>query len=312
MKQTITLTISEENQRLDVALATCLDLSRSAIRKRLVPGSLKLNGCEKSFATQVHAGDQVDFELKEPEIPVTEARDLNLEILYEDQHVLVINKPAGLAVHPGNDHALGVTLINGLRWIHKDWSQFENPKRLGLVHRLDKDTTGVLLIAKTLQALETLQNQFRNRSVLKEYRALVVDNIREDSITIDAPIGRHFRLGQKMAVNGRNPRNATTQIKLLERYQDACYVKAYPLTGRTHQIRVHLSHIKHPVIGDSLYGGRALSLPKALGIGRPMLHAYRLELEHPETEKKVSFQVPIPLDMQKPLKFFQTRRIQAG
>ncbi len=245
------------------------------------------------------------------EIPREEALDvapeeIPLDVLYEDDHFLAINKPAGMVVHPSFGHSSG-TLVNavlgylGEKQVMGDGSWATGNEegagtvagmRPGIVHRLDKGTTGVILVARDIRTQERLSGLFKDRKVQKTYRAVVEGVPGPDSWTVEGNIGRHPVERKKMAVLRSGGRQAKTGFKVLERLEGFSYVEAYPTTGRTHQIRVHLNHTGYPIVGDETYGRRAKRLA-----ARPLLHAYRIEFVHPVTLKPVAIEAPVPADM---------------
>ena len=219
-----------------------------------------------------------------------EPQNIPLEILYEDEDVIVVNKPRGMVVHPSAGNWDG-TLVNAIMYHCGDsLSSINGAIRPGIVHRIDKDTSGLLMIAKNNKAHESLAEQLRVHSVTREYRALVYDNIREDELTIDIPIGRDERNRLRRAVNGSNPKEAVTHVKVLERYGKYTLIAARLETGRTHQIRVHLSHIKHPLVGDITYGPKK----QIYGLDGQLLHAKTLGFIHPSTGEYMEFDSPLP------------------
>jgi len=236
----------------------------------------------------------------EPEVQVTwEAEPITLDIVYEDEHLLVINKPAGLVVHPAAGHADG-TLVNALL---NYAPEVENLPRAGIVHRLDKDTSGIMVVARSLIAHTSLVNQLQERTMGREYEAVVVGSL-TGGATVDAPIGRHPQDRKRMAVVSSG-KPAVTHYRLIERFAAHTHVRCKLESGRTHQIRVHMTHVRHPLVGDPVYGGR-LRLPKGTteelrdvlaAFHRQALHARQLTLEHPETGEILSWEVPLPEDM---------------
>jgi 23S rRNA pseudouridine1911/1915/1917 synthase len=240
----------------------------------------------------VRGSDAIEW--REPQITKIEAQPeaMDLEILFEDDDLLVINKPAGLVVHPGAGHQTH-TLVNALLAHCKNLSGIGGKERPGIVHRLDKETSGALVIAKNDAAHRDLAKQFADRTIGKIYLALVAGTLRKSSGTIDAPIARHPVQRKKMSVARRAGRSAKTEYRVLRSSGDASLVECTIHSGRTHQIRVHLHHLGHPVLGDKLYGGkRAGSFP------RQMLHAWKLSFRHPRTGKTMNFTAPIPQDLE--------------
>jgi 23S rRNA pseudouridine1911/1915/1917 synthase len=219
------------------------------------------------------------------------AEDIPIAILYEDPYLLVIDKPDNMVVHPSLGHRAG-TLVNAILSYIVDADQ-SGDERPGIVHRLDKGTTGVIIVAKDRSTQETLSRQFHDRAVEKVYRAIVEGVIKADTGVVEGAIGRHPKERQKMALVTRNGRYSLSNFKVIERLDGFTYVEVYPKTGRTHQIRVHLAHIGHPIVGDDLYGKRARKLS-----GRPLLHAHRISFTHPVLGGKVVVEAPVPEDME--------------
>lgn len=288
-------------RRLDQAIAELMpEHSRSRLQSWIKNGALLLNGKPCKPKDKVGLGDRLELDA-EPEVKVTwQAETIDLDIVYEDEHLLVINKPAGLVVHPAAGHADG-TLVNALL---NHAPELENLPRAGIVHRLDKDTSGVMVVARSLIAHTSLVEQLQSRTMGREYEAVIVGTLTGGG-TVDAPIGRHPRDRKKMAVvAGGKP--AVTHYRLLERFAAHTLVRCQLESGRTHQIRVHMAHLHHPLVGDPAYGGR-LRLPKGTtddlrevlsGFSRQALHARQLTLEHPETGETMSWEVPLPDDLQ--------------
>ncbi len=300
MKQKLVISKEFENVRADIALSSLLGITRSALKNRIQDGII-VNGKTKALSHLCHEKDVFEVEIKEQILPSLEPEPIPLSILFEDETLLVINKQAGLVVHAGGG-TQNNTLVNGLIYhLRKKGGlkEFGDTLRPGIVHRLDKDTSGVMVIAKTLKAMENLQKQFASRTIEKEYRAIVSGNIRDEEITVDQPIGRHPTERKKMTVLTTLPsRKAYTSIRVLEHFNEAAYVAAFPKTGRTHQIRVHLAYIKHPILGDEVYGSHSLNQNFKAFISRQALHARRLKFQHPLNEKTLEFTAPLPKDMQ--------------
>lgn len=292
---------SLSGRRLDQAIADLLpEHSRSRLQGWIKDGVLTLNGKTCKPRDKVMMGDAIELDA-EPEIQVAwQPEIIELDIVYEDEHLLVINKPAGLVVHPAAGHADG-TLVNALL---NYAPELENLPRAGVVHRLDKDTSGIMVVARSLIAHTSLVAQLQERTMGREYEAVIVGTL-TGGATVDAPIARHPRERKKMAVvPGGKP--AVTHYRLLERFAAHTLVRCKLESGRTHQIRVHMAHVRHPLVGDPAYGGR-LRLPKGTteelrqvlaGFGRQALHARQLTLEHPETGETLSWEVPLPEDME--------------
>ena len=290
-------TIEEEQSgiRLDSILAELMEeVSRSFIQKLFESERIFLNGqILKSKKYLAKTGDQVKVLMPPEESQIPAAEDIPLDIVYEDEDCLVIDKPKGLVVHPAPGAKSG-TLVNGLlNYLGEDFRKAMEEvcdlSRPGIVHRIDKDTTGLLVIAKTPESFLSLGKQFRDHSITRIYTALVYNNFNEDEGTVDLPIGRGRKNRLKREVNGLEPRDAVTHYKVIERFGNYTLIEARLETGRTHQIRVHMSHIGHPVVGDPVYGPRANSL-KADG---QMLHAGTLGFNTPGGSY-LEFQSPLP------------------
>ena len=274
--------------------------SRSQIQSWFHAGAVTCNGTPlKPGETLPPKADIHVHPLDVAQTAPPEAEEIPFEILWEDPHLLVINKPAGLVVHPAPGHPDG-TLINALLSPYPDLAGVGDPMRPGLVHRLDADTSGVILFARTPAALEHLQNQFRDRQIHKTYQTLVHGIPNTSHGTIDLPLGRHPQDRKRRAVHGLAARPALTHWKMLAGLANgtAAHFEVQIETGRTHQIRVHLQHLGHPVLGDTLYGGRSAQLsgswPQA---PRQMLHAFRLQFLHPATKRPLEITAPLPPDM---------------
>jgi 23S rRNA pseudouridine1911/1915/1917 synthase len=287
--------------RLDQALAQLFDeYSRSRLSQWLKAGQVRVNGQQLRGRDKVWGGEQVEIHAELEEQTDWQAEAIPLEIVYEDEQLLVINKPAGLVVHPAAGNLTG-TLVNAL--LHHDASLSTVP-RAGIVHRLDKDTSGLLVVAKTLTAQKSLVEQLQARSILREYQA-VVTGVLTAGGTVDAPIGRHPVHRKRMAVVP-NGKSAVTHYRVVERFRAHSWIRCRLETGRTHQIRVHMAHIHHPLVGDPVYGGR-LRLPTGCDTSlaetlrnfqRQALHAGRLGLVHPASGKTLEWKAALPADME--------------
>jgi len=288
--------------RLDAFLAVVLpDRSRSQIQKLIKEGHVSGSG-DLRPSTPVKAGQRYRIELPEPVAATAEAENIPLTILYEDADVVVIDKPAGMVVHPGAGHARG-TVVNALLYHVDDLSGVGGELRPGIVHRLDRGTSGLMVAAKNDHAHQELARQFHDREVEKEYIALVWGLVQQGR-RIDAAIGRDPKDRQKMSTRARRARNAVTRVTRAEHLRGVSLLHVAIATGRTHQIRVHLASIGHPVAGDALYGGtrapasRKAAARQALGsLARPALHSARLAFTHPATGARLAFEAPLPDDL---------------
>ncbi len=291
---------SEEGMRLDAYLASVSpDKSRSRIKKEIINGLAAVNGeTERSAHRILKKGERIELVIKEEQREIAPDATIELSVLYEDDHILVINKQAGIAVHPGAGLREG-SIVHALKARYENFN-IGDAERPGIVHRLDKVTTGAMIVAKTEIALRNLIHQFKTRQVFKEYRVVVKGSVDWDEIKLDTRIGRHPVRRKKLAVLKEGGKRASTRFKVLSRIRELTYLSAYPETGRTHQIRVHLSHSGHPVLGDEVYGGRGKKgffnkeLSKLRKAGGIALHAYGLSFIHPESHKRVEFRACFP------------------
>ncbi len=277
-----------EPVRLDVFCALISGETRSFIQRVIESGDVSLNGKDCRAGTKLKAGDLVEIRLRAPRAAGIAAEDIPLSIVYEDADIAVVDKPRGMVVHPapGNE---GGTLVNALLFAVKDLSGIGGELRPGIVHRIDKMTSGLLAVAKNDFAHRALSSQLKSHEAGRVYLALVDGNIKEDSGTVDAPIGRHPVERKRMAVV-EGGRDAVTHFRVLARAGNYTLVAARLETGRTHQIRVHMAYIKHPVAGDEVYG----SAKDPLGLRGQALHAARLTLAHPRTGETMTFRAPVP------------------
>jgi 23S rRNA pseudouridine1911/1915/1917 synthase len=291
--------------RLDRFLATLPALGTRSRAKALVDGGLvAIDGRPCKAAYVLRAGDEIAVTLPAPDAARVEAEALPLAILYQDAHLVAIDKPPGMVVHPAPGVRRG-TVVNALLHHLGGLAGVGDPDRPGIVHRLDRDTSGVLLVARTPQALEGLARQFRNRTVSKRYLAVVHGVVRTSSGTIDQAIGRHPRHRKQMSVRTRRGRAAVTRFEVVERYPGCSLLRLAPETGRTHQLRVHLAALGHPIVGDRVYGGRrprVARLPPGVvaaleGCPRQALHAESLAFAHPVSGDPMVVRASIPPDL---------------
>jgi 23S rRNA pseudouridine1911/1915/1917 synthase len=280
----------EGNVRADVFLTRKHpELSRSHVQNLIADGHVRVNEKNIKSNYKLHVGDRIAFVVPPPAEVAIIPQEIPLEVLYEDSQVIVINKPRGMVVHPAAGNYEG-TLVNALLEHCADLSGINGVMRPGIVHRIDKDTSGVLMAAKTDRAHLSLARQIKDRTVTRRYITLVHGNIQEESGIIDAPIGRHPTDRKKMAVNVRNGKEAITHFKVLERFGAYTLVEARLKTGRTHQIRVHMDYIGHPVVGDPKYGPRN----PHFDLQGQFLHARVLGFDHPMTGEYMEFSAPLP------------------
>jgi 23S rRNA pseudouridine1911/1915/1917 synthase len=294
-------------ERLDSYLASVAEMTRSAAAKAIEGGLVLVNGAPSQKKYAVKAGDEISFEPSEPEEYDVEPENIPLDIVYEDDMIIVINKPSGMVVHPAPGNYTG-TLVNALLYHCKDsLSGVGGVMRPGIVHRIDKDTSGLLVVAKCDKAHVALSEELKYHGITREYRALCIGGFKEDEGTVDYPIGRHPKDRKKMAVVKDGGREAVTHYRVLERFGGISYLALELETGRTHQIRVHMSYKGHPLLGDEVYGASKCRFeerhPKRFD--GQALHATRLTLTHPETGERMSFDAPLPDNFQKALELLR-------
>ena len=290
-----------EGLRLDHFLASVIaDFSRSQLQRLIREGRVRAEGLQIKPGAIVHEGLQVEVDVPPPVPSSVEAEDIPLPVLHDDENLVVIDKPAGMVVHPGAGHRQG-TLVNALLHHVDDLSGIGGEERPGIVHRLDRGTSGLMVVAKNDAAHRELSRQFQEREVQKTYLALVWGLVQAGR-RIDLPIGRDPKDRQKMSTRARRAREAVTRIVRAEPFRGVTLVEIAIDTGRTHQIRVHLSAINHPVIGDVTYGGVRRHVPadvRAVSrLERPFLHAHKLTFKHPSDGREMSFESPLPEDLQ--------------
>jgi 23S rRNA pseudouridine1911/1915/1917 synthase len=278
-------------ERLDAFVArVCPELSRSAAQRLIEEGCVTRNGKPGKKNDKLNEGDQICVTVPEPKEVDIVAKQMPLDIVYEDEDLLVINKPKGLVVHPAAGHQ-DDTLVNGLLYaLGDDLSGINGELRPGIVHRIDKDTSGLLAVAKNDLAHAVLASQLKDHTMARTYEAIVCGSFREDSGTVDAPIGRHPSDRKKMTVTERNSKNAVTHWEVIGRYRGYTHIRCRLETGRTHQIRVHMAHIGHPILGDLVYGRKK----PELGQSSQVLHAGALCFRHPRDGRPVMVFAPRP------------------
>ena len=287
----LTLTADRPGERADALLARLVpDLTRSAAQKLLERGAVTLNGGPARKNDRPAPGDVLEVVLPDPEPIDLVPQDIPLDVVYEDGDVIVVNKPVGLVVHPAPGHPDG-TLVNALLYhCGTSLSGINGELRPGIVHRIDRDTSGLIIAAKNDRAHLALAAQLQDHSLARTYEAVAAGGLREDSGTVDAPIGRHPVDRKKMAIDRKNGREAVTHWTVLARYPGYTHVECRLETGRTHQIRVHLASIGHPLLGDTVYGAKK-PVP---GLAGQCLHARRLRFVHPATGEPVELECPLP------------------
>ena len=278
-------------ERLDAFVARSVEnLSRSGVQKLLEDGCILRNGKPGKKNDKLNIGDEISVTIPKPKVVDIVAKEIPLNIVYEDEDVLVINKPKGLVVHPAPGHQED-TLVNGLLYaMGDDLSGINGELRPGIVHRIDKDTSGLLAVAKNDLAHTVLASQLKDHTMARTYECIVCGNLKEDSGTVDAPIGRHPSDRKKMAVIQRNSRNAVTHWEVIRRYRGYTHVRCRLETGRTHQIRVHMAYIGHPILGDTVYGRKKAEL----GQDTQCLHAGVLCFQHPRDGHLVIVSAELP------------------
>lgn len=293
MSEIVNLTVDGENSdlRLDKYLVSQLeDFTRSAVSKLIEGGQVKVNDKTASKNYKCKAGDRVEIEIPDPvELDVT-AENIPLDIVYEDSDLLVVNKPKGMVVHPAAGNCSG-TLVNALLYHCKDsLSGINGVIRPGIVHRIDKDTSGLLIVAKNDTAHLDLAQQIKEHSFHRAYQAVAYGNFKEDNGTVNQPIGRHPKDRKKMAVTYKNSKNAVTHYEVISRYEKFTHIRCVLETGRTHQIRVHMAYIGHPLAGDEVYGPKKVITQ----LNGQCLHAGELGFVHPRTKEYMEFTAPLP------------------
>ena len=285
--------LEDVTTRLDKFINKHIDgVSRSRIQQLIDDENISVNGCASKNNYRIRENDEIECSIPEDVeyeiVPV----EMDLDIIYEDSDVLVLNKPKGIVVHPGAG-SKDVTLVHGLMYHCKDLSGINGVLRPGIVHRIDKDTTGLLMVAKNDKAHQSLSKQLSDKTMSRKYLALVHGDLVHDYGKIDAPIGRDTKDRQKMAVTDKNAKNAVTEFVVKERFEDFTLVECSLQTGRTHQIRVHMQFIKHPVAGDTKYSFR-----KPVVDNGQMLHAFELTFAHPTTNEKMTLTAPLPIEFE--------------
>ena len=280
--------VKENEERLDKYLANNTEYSRNLISKMLDKDLITVNNKFEKASYKVSLNDTIELPDNYNEEPDVEPTKMDIDIIYEDKDIIVINKPSGLVVHPGSGN-YDNTLVNGLMYHTKNLSDLNGEERPGIVHRIDKDTSGLLVVAKNNKSHEILSEYFQNHQDIKrEYIALLIGEFPHESATIDAPIGRDDKDRKKMTVTDKNSKKAITNLKVIKRYKGYTLVSLILETGRTHQIRVHMKYIGYPVYNDPVYTNK-----KCSEFGQ-FLHSYKMELIHPITKEKMEFTAPLP------------------
>ena len=304
MRLTLTATTEEAGARIDSFLAAHLDgVTRSAAQRLSEGGFVVCGGKALAKNYRLRGDETVEVELPEPKETEVTAQDIPLDVVYEDEDVIVVNKPVGMVVHPAPGHSDG-TLVNALLHHCGDsLSGVGGEKRPGIVHRIDRDTSGLIIAAKNDAAHLFLASQLSDHTLARTYECLVVGNLREDSGTVSAPIGRHPTDRKKMAVTAKNSREAVTHWEVIARYPGVTHVRCRLETGRTHQIRVHMAYIGHPILGDTVYGNKK-AVP---GLTGQCLHAVGLRFIHPRTREAVELHCELPEEFKTQLRKLQNK-----
>jgi 23S rRNA pseudouridine1911/1915/1917 synthase len=290
MEDKFRLRADRDDVRIDVYLSEMLSLPRSRIKKMIEEGHVRVGDRVAKSSSKVRRDVEIEGEITAEEPTVLVAEDIPVGILYEDAFLLVIDKPKDMVVHPSSGHRRG-TLVNAV--LNHVTGAGQGDERPGIVHRLDKGTTGVIIIAKDRKSQETLSHQFHERTVEKTYRAVVEGVMEKDEGVVEGAIGRHPKDRKRMDLVARGGRHSLSRFTVLRRLDGFTYVEVYPKTGRTHQIRVHMSHAGHPIVGDDLYGRHAKRLAD-----RPLLHALRISFDHPATGDRITVEAPVPDDIE--------------
>lgn len=296
------ITKNDEEKRIDSFLVSNLtDISRSRIQSLIQENQITVNDKNINKNYKLKLNDNIIVQIQQPKEIEILPQNIPLDIVYEDNDVILINKPQNMVVHPANGHYTN-TLVNGLMYHCKDnLSGINGVMRPGIVHRIDKDTSGILIVAKNDKAHNSLSNQLKDHSMTRVYYAVVCGNLKNDTGTIDAPIGRHPIDRKKMAVTTKNSKNAVTHYEVINRFKKYNLIKLKLETGRTHQIRVHMSYIGHPLLGDVVYG----SQKQPFNLTGQTLHAKILGFLHPTTNKYMEFETPLPQYFENILKKLQ-------
>lgn len=298
------ITPEMEGERIDKCISNYLEsLSRSYIQKIIKDGKAYVNDAVVKANYKVKVDDKVQFEIPDCEEPDIPPQDIPLDILYEDKDILIVNKPKDMAVHPAPGHYEG-TLVNAIMFHCKDeLSGINGVLRPGIVHRIDKDTTGSIIICKNDEAHRKIAQQLKEHSITRKYRAIVYGRIMEEEGTVNAPIGRHPTDRKKMAINEKNGKPAVTHYKVLERFDKYTYIECQLETGRTHQIRVHMTSIGHPLLGDEVYGNAKCPFK----LEGQTLHAMTIGFIHPTTGEYVEYEAPLPEYFEHLLQILRTK-----
>ncbi len=287
---------SDGNTRLDLFLKKRLpELSRAQIQKAIREGLVLLNDRKARPGQRIRAGDRIELTLTEPgPEDRLEPEPVDFSIIFEDAHIIVLDKPSGLVVHPGAGVKRG-TLVHGLLYRYPEMAAVGSAARPGIVHRLDKDTSGVMVVARTPSAYQSLRQQFEERTIHKTYLGLALGRFKMKKGIIDLPLGRHVHHREKISVRTRKPRVAITHYEVLTEFRETTLLALRPVTGRTHQLRVHLSATGHPLVGDTRYGGSSRQKSR---YPRLFLHSWKLRLKHPASGREIEFESPLTPELE--------------
>ncbi len=302
-RKEIPITGRYQGNRLDVFISQMFpqDFSRSQVQKLIKDGAVRVDGREVTSHYRVKEGEKVEIDWRAPADNETRAEEIPIDILFEDEDLIVVNKTAGMVVHPAHGN-LRHTLVNALLHHTRDLSGVGGPIRPGIVHRLDKDTSGILVVAKNNKAHANLANQFKKHTIQRTYQVVVRGVVQHDEGMIQEPVGRSFLSRKKVVIKPAGGKDATTFYRVLKRFRHATLLEVHPKTGRTHQIRVHLAHLGHPVLGDTLYGVNSDQ------ISRQALHAAGLAFRHPRTHEQVAYQSPLPEDISRLVTYLESQQ----
>jgi|SRR5579863_886876 len=306
----ITVGPSGKTDRIDLYLIQRgAPVSRARLQRLIEAGEITVGGRKVRTSYRVRPGDRIDIHVPSPTPLEMAPEEIALDIVYEDDSLLLINKPPGLVVHPGPGNPHG-TLVNALLYhCRNSLPAIGGRERPGIVHRLDKETSGLMVVAKTDGAHQGLSRQFKEHAISRRYLAIVHGELPRERGSIDLPIGRDLWERKKISARTKRPREALTRYEVLERLAGATLVAVYPQTGRTHQIRVHFAHLNHPIVGDKVYGGRKETRGIGLEVPRQMLHAETLGFLHPIHRRALEFQAPPPSDMQRVLEYLRQKTL---
>lgn len=292
-KEFLITPLSGSNQRLDIFLSDRIsELTRSQVQRCIKEGRASVNQEARKANHRLKVGERVEIDYELPERNRILSEDIPLDVVYQDDHIIVINKVSGMVVHPGarnREH----TLVNALLHYFPEIREIGPEERPGIVHRLDKETSGLMVVAKSAVAYRNLQEQFKRRGVVKRYLGLIWGRMPEKEGKIDWAIGRHVKHGERISTRTKRPRKALTQFSVRKNYGEFTLLEIQPVTGRTHQIRVHLAAAGHPIAGDPRYGRRKTGIK----VPRLFLHAFYLSFCHPKTEERVEYSSPLPADL---------------